>query len=34
VQEQTASMSGVAASSQVLAEVAERLKSSLSRFEL
>ncbi|MEO8623443.1 MAG: methyl-accepting chemotaxis protein, partial [bacterium] len=32
--EQTSAMSGVASSSQLLAEVAERLKSSLSRFEI
>ncbi|MEP7001190.1 MAG: methyl-accepting chemotaxis protein [bacterium] len=32
--EQTSAMSGVASSSQVLAEVAERLKASLSRFEI
>jgi methyl-accepting chemotaxis protein len=34
VQEQTAAMSGVAASSQHLAEVGERLKDSLRRFEI
>lgn len=34
VQEQTAAMSGVASSSQLLARVAERLKASLRRFEI
>ena len=34
VQEQTAAMSGVASSSQLLAQVADRLKASLRRFEI